>query len=141
MSFILKKTSALLLVALIAALSGCSQRKDDDIAAVQWRLVSWPILSLHPSEVAITARFDGTTMSGSGGVNNYSGSYRMGPGDAFSAGPMASTKMAGPEYDMQAEAAYFKLLGEARFYALSSSKLILYDQDENESLVFEPSRP
>jgi heat shock protein HslJ len=60
----------------------------------------------------------------------------VGPDNAFAAGPLASTKMAGPEADMQAEAAYLALLEAARSVALEDTMLTLYDADGNETLVY-----
>ena len=54
-------------------------------------------------------------------------------------GPLAATRMAGPEPAMRAESAYLTLLGEARSYRLTDSQLVLFDSKGNESLIFDRS--
>jgi heat shock protein HslJ len=103
----------------------------------RWKLVEWTISSMDPAQVRITADFAGGQLSGNSGVNSYSGPYQIGPGNAFSAGPLAGTLMAGPEPAMRAESAYLTLLGQAKSYGLANGKLTLYDQGGNESLTFE----
>ena len=93
--------------------------------------------SLNPADFTITAEFAGGNISGNSGINTYSGPYKLGPGSAFSAGPLASTLMAGPEPAMRAESAYQTLLGQAKSYKVTGSTLTLYDQGGNESLIFE----
>lgn len=120
----------------LACLGGCMQTSGD-LEGAQWKLVGWQVSSINPADVTITAKIEGGQISGSGGVNTYGGPCKVGPGDAFSAGPLAATGMAGPEPAMRAEAAYFALLGQARFHAMTGGRLKLYDEDENELLVFE----
>lgn len=102
-----------------------------------WRLVGWSVSSVDPADVEITAAFADGQLSGSGGINRYNGAYTLGPGNAFSTGSLAATKMAGPEPAMRAEAAYFALLGQAASYKCSKQRLTLYDKGGNESLIFE----
>ena len=123
-------------IMLLIASAGCKQTSGK-IEGVQWKLAGWQVSSINPADVTITAKIEGGQISGSGGVNTYGGPCRLGPGNAFSAGPVSATEMAGPEPAMRAEAAYLKLLAEARFYAKADGRLTLYDQNENESLIFE----
>jgi heat shock protein HslJ len=102
----------------------------------RWRLAGWTISSIDPAQVTITAEFAAGRLTGNSGVNSYSGPYQIGPGNAFSAGPLAGTLMAGPEPAMRAESAYLTLLGQAKSYRLANGKLTLYDQGGNESLIF-----
>ena len=104
-----------------------------------WRLAGWTLNSLDPSRFQITARFEDGTISGSSGVNTYSGRYKLGPANSFSVQDISSTEMAGPEAAMRAEAAYTELLSQARSYNDTVGALILYDQNGNESLRFEPT--
>lgn len=120
----------------IIALAGC-KFTTAQLEGTQWKLVGWTISSISPADVTITAKFEDGQITGSGGVNIYGGPCRLGPGDAFSAGPIAATEMAGPEPAMRAEAAYLTLLGQARFYSLTDGRLTLYDEYKNESLIFE----
>ena len=133
-----------------AALAGCSSgggSSDDGSPAAspaavsldgtQWLLTGWSVSSLDPADLAITADFIEGQISGNSGVNGYSGPYTAGPGDAFSAGPLASTMMAGPEPAMRAESAYTQLLSGAKTYAVTAETLTLYDAGGNESLIFD----
>lgn len=117
--------------------AGCgSGSETPELDGTSWRLTGWSVSAQDPNDVTITAEFKDGTVSGSAAVNQYNGAYTVGPEDAFAAGPLASTKMAGPEADMQAEAAYLALLEGAKSVKLDGTTLTLFDADGNESLVF-----
>jgi heat shock protein HslJ len=128
----------LVIVMSAVALVGCARGRSE-LDGTQWRLSAWTLSSLDARDFTITAKFADGQISGSGGVNSYGGPYVLGPGSAFSAGPLASTEMAGPEPAMRAEGAYQTLLGQARSYRLAPGRLTLFDPGGNESLVFETS--
>jgi len=131
--------SAVLAVLLISTslliLEGCSANRNP-LDGTEWKLVGWSLSSLDPADFTITAKFTMEDISGSSGVNTYSGPYKLGPRGAFSLGQIASTLMAGPESAMRAESAYLTLLGQASSYKVIDSELILYDKGGNESLIF-----
>ena len=106
-----------------------------------WRLTGWTLSSLDPNDFTITAKFADGKISGKSAVNTYSGPYTAGPGDAFSVGDLAGTMMAGPAPDMRAEGAYLTLLSQAKSYKLGGVGLTLFDQNGNESLIFEAQEP
>jgi heat shock protein HslJ len=124
------------LTALAACSSGGGSAAGASLDGTRWRLSEWTLNSLNPADFSITAQFTKGQISGHGGVNTYGGPYKAGPGDAFSAGPLASTEMAGPEPAMRAETAYLTLLGQARSFKVAGGRLTLYDKGGNESLVF-----
>ena len=126
----------LVIVMSVVALLGCA-RGHRELDGSQWSLTEWTLSSLNARDFTITANFANGQISGSSGVNSYGGPYVLGPGSAFSVGPLASTEMAGPEPAMRAESAYQTLLGQVKSYRLSSGRLTLFDADGNESLVFE----
>jgi len=129
--------AALLVIALLLiALVGCS-RGGNPLDGTQWRLAGWTLSSLSPADFTITAKFADGRISGGSGVNSYSGPYRLGSRNAFTAGPLAGTELAGPEPAMRAEGAYLTLLRQARSYELAEGKLTLFDEGGNESLIFE----
>ena len=134
----LSKTFAavLLILALLTALVGCAL-PGRPLVDTQWRLVGGTIRAVELATLSITAKFGDGQISGNSGVNRYQGSCTLGPGDAFSVGPLASTRMAGPEPAMRAETAYLMLLGQATSYKRADGKLTLYDKGGNESLIFE----
>jgi len=125
-------------VALLAA-AGCggSGSNAHALDGTIWRLSGWTLSSLDPNAFTITAHFADGKISGNSAVNTYGGPYTAGPGDAFSVGDLASTEMAGPEPNMRAESAYLTLLSQAKSYKLDGRGLTLFDQNGNESLIFE----
>ena len=127
--------SAFLLVAslLAVALVGCSGSALD---GTRWRLTEWTVSSVDPAAITVTAVFSDGRISGSGGVNTYSGDYSTGPRGAFGVGELALTAMAGPEPQMRAEAAYLALLQQAESFKIAGNQLTLYDEGGNESLIF-----
>ena len=129
-------------MALLAAFGcGGSGRKAATLDGTAWRLTGWSLSSLDPNDFTITAEFADGKISGKSAVNSYFGPYTEGPGDAFSVGDVAGTMMAGPEPDMRAEGAYLTLLSEAKSYKLEGAGLMLFDQNGNESLIFESAAP
>jgi len=129
--------AAILVFALsLIALVGCS-RGDSPLDGTHWKLSDWTLSSLRPADFTITAEFADGKISGSSGVNSYSGPYELGSQNGFAVGPLAGTQMAGPESAMRAEGAYLTLLGQARSYTLAEGRLTLFDEGRNESLSFE----
>jgi hypothetical protein len=129
--------AAIVAIALsLIALAGCS-RGDNPLDGTQWTLSEWTLSSLSPADFTITAKFADGQISGTSGVNSYSGPYKLGSHNAFTVEPLASTEMAGPEPAMRAEGAYMTLLGQAQSYGLAGRRLTLFDEGGNESLIFE----
>ena len=141
-TFVTLALSLALSVALLAA-AGCggSGSEPATLDGTDWTLTGWSLSSLDPNDFTITAAFADGKISGNSAVNTYGGPYTEGPGDAFSVGELASTMMAGPEPDMRAETAYLTLLAQARSYKLAGGGLTLFDENGNESLIFETRKP
>ena len=131
--------AVLLLAVAFSVLGGCS-RVAGPLDGTRWRLTEWTLSSLDPVDFTITAEFADGKISGSSGVNTYRGPYRVGPSSAFSAGPLASTEMAGSEPAMRAEQAYLTLLGQVGSYKVADGRLTLYDAGGNESLLYEAEK-
>jgi heat shock protein HslJ len=119
---------------------GCGNSGDtQDPAAlegVEWHLAESSVSSSDLAATGITASFEGGQMSGFSGVNQYSGGFTAKSDGSFSAGPLASTMMAGPEPLMTAEAAYLKLLEDADTFAIEDGTLTL-GSTGGATLVFE----
>lgn len=93
-----------------------------------WYLVGAVSDTSIPTTVTLT--FDGDTASGSGPVNTYSTSFTATEDGGLELGPIASTRMAGPDDAMAAETAYFALLEEVDGYtAVEGGELYLFDGD------------
>ena len=132
-----KTLAPVLLIAVsLVALAGCLT-DGSALDGTRWRLTEWTLSSLNPADFTITVQFADGQISGHSGVNTYGGPYKLGRGDAFSAGLLACTEMAGPEPAMRAESAYMTLLGQAKSFKVAGSTLTLYDKNGNESLVFD----
>jgi len=101
-----------------------------------WSLVRWRETGLDPADFTITASFADGSISGTSAVNTYSGSYTTGGVNDFSVGEIAGTMMAGPEPDMEAEAAYMGLLEDAASFHATDTTLTLFGSDGAESLIF-----
>jgi len=128
--------AVVLIAVLLIAVVGCSST-GSLLDGTQWKLIGWTLNSLNPTDFTIIAEFADGHISGISGVNTYRGPYKLDPGDAFSAGPLVGTEMAGPEPAMRAETAYLTLLSQVKSYKMTGDKLTLYDQGGNESLIFE----
>jgi heat shock protein HslJ len=122
------------ILSLIAAI-GCSGG-GSPLDGTQWKLTGWTLSSLDPANFAITAQFADGKISGNSGVNTYSGEVKVGPGQAFAVGTLATTLMAGTDDVMRAETAYMTLLKQAKSYKMAGDTLTLYDAGGNESLIY-----
>ncbi len=134
------RCATLLMLLLAAMLAGCSTappRPD----GTEWRLVGWSTSAQRADEHAITARFADGGVSGRSAVNTYRGSATFGEGSTLAIGPIATTRMAGPEAAMRAEGIYLELLAEAKAYRLEDGRLTLLDGNGNERLIFEAAAP
>lgn len=131
-AFLALAAGALAAIVLACGSGGGTPKLD----GTSWKLTGWSVSSQDPSQFTITADFAGGKISGRSAVNTYTGPYTVGPGDAFSVGKLASTMMAGPEADMQAETTYLQLLEAAKSVKVDGTTLTLYDSGGNESLIY-----
>ena len=133
------------LILLVAALgtAGCWGSGGDthSLDGTAWRLTGWTLSYLKPSDFTITAKFADGQISGNSGVNAYGGPYTAGPGKAFSVGNLAVTAMGGIGPDVRAEQTYLELLGQAKSFKQSGSRLTLLDEHGNVLLVFRAAKP
>ena len=68
-------------------------------------------------------------------MNSFSGTYDT-PGDnALEFGPLASTKMAGPEPAMKQESEFFAALAKTKHFEINEGKLVLSDLGNNTLVV------
>ncbi len=115
--------------------------KDPETAlpGTEWQLSSYTYGNTGvsgPDINVVTLKFDDTgNLNGYSGVNTYSGSYHL-VGAKISIGPLATTKMAGPEPRMGLESVYLYLLGSITGASLTGDSLSLTDNNGNVVLVF-----
>jgi heat shock protein HslJ len=81
------------------------------------------------TEITLTLGEDGQ-LNGSGGCNNYSGSYEI-DGDAITIGPLVTTRMAcqEPAGVMEQESAYLTALASAASYSTDRDNMEFTDSD------------
>jgi heat shock protein HslJ len=121
--------------------TGCGGEATMDPASlegVEWGLTDSSATSADLTAAGITATFDGTTVAGFSGVNQYSGPYTAKDDGALEIGELAGTMMAGPENLMGAEQAYIALLRGCDGWAVDGDRLTLSTGGET-SLVYEKS--
>lgn len=110
----------------------------DPLAGSSWRLRGWSVSSIDPASAGITAAFADGRISGYNGVNRYSGAYTLSARDRFRAERITATQRASiDERKMRAESAYLALLDDVRSLKVDGQRLVLYDANGNETLVFE----
>ena len=86
-------------------------------------------------DVGVSASFDGTTISGNAGCNNYHASYEA-SGNEISFGPVAATKKICPEDEQSTEDRYLQLLAEIGSYEVSGRSMSMNDADGTPVLQF-----
>jgi heat shock protein HslJ len=134
--------ASLLVLTALAAGCGSGKSNADDSKSLEntlWKATE--ITGVQSVSTAAgassTAKFADGKISGSGGVNSYSGTYTTGPGNAIQIGQPASTMMAGPDNLMAQETAYFAALQKAATYQVDSKNLTLLDKDGKTLVKFE----
>jgi heat shock protein HslJ len=101
---------------------------------------SWTLSAVDgnpvPATVEVTAIFDAAgTVSGSGGCNQYNGTYTL-DGDSIQIGGLAATRMACEDDVMAIEDAYLSALEAAATWSVSDGSLTLADAGSQHTLEF-----
>lgn len=86
-------------------------------------------------DVGVSASFDGSTISGTSGCNQYNASYEA-SGSQISFGPIAGTQMACPEAQQSTEDRYIQLLAGVGSYEVSGRSMSMNDADGTPVLQF-----
>jgi heat shock protein HslJ len=143
---ILLVSTSLLVLGVLAAGCGSSKSNADDSKSLQntlWKATE--IAGVQSVSTAAgassTAKFADGKISGSGGVNSYSGGYTTGPGNTIQISQPASTMMAGPDALMAQETAYFAAIQKAATYQVDSKNLTLLDKDGKTLVKYEAVAP
>lgn len=100
------------------------------LEGVEWQLTDSSATEADLTAAGITANFDGESVAGFSGVNQYSGPYTAGDDGALEIGDIASSLMAGPEPLMQAEGAYLKALKGCDGWEVEGGTLTLKTGEE-----------
>jgi heat shock protein HslJ len=86
-------------------------------------------------DVGVSAEFDGSTISGVSGCNQYNASYEA-SGDQISFGPIAGTQMACPEPQMSVETRYLQLLESVATFEVEGRAMSMADGEGTPVLQF-----
>jgi heat shock protein HslJ len=86
-------------------------------------------------EIGVSAKFDGTTVSGSSGCNSYHGGYTA-TGNEISIGDLAGTMMACEDDVMAVETRYLDLLKNAATFEISGRSMSMAGADGTPTLQF-----
>ncbi|MEZ4864285.1 MAG: META domain-containing protein [Caldilineaceae bacterium] len=113
-----------------------------DLDGTSWRLVELGENQPVADDVEITITFAGDRISGSGGCNNYNGSFTLSDDNPFlvTFGPIASTRMLCPDPAGNQETAYFNALGAATIWGYDFGNLVISygSGDARDRLLFTP---
>jgi len=105
------------------------------LAGTQWLLESMGETPVAPESGLTLAFAEDNAVSGSGGCNNFSGTYTL-DGDSLTFSPLVSTKMACADDAMtQQETAFLEALGSTTRYEMSDGRMTLWAGDA-ETLTF-----
>ncbi|MCX6431764.1 MAG: META domain-containing protein [Actinobacteria bacterium] len=110
----------------------------DGLVGPAWALSSAAVDSIDLTAFGITIAFTDTDVSGSSGVNTYAGAFTSSPEGAMDFGPLATTRMAGPDDAMKAETVYLAVLDTVTGYSVSQTELDLF-AGQNEVLTYSRS--
>ena len=139
-----------LMVALVViGIAGCGGSASDEprggeLTDARWVLSSYTVDGAEedvPDGVTSDATFSASRVSGTGGVNQYSGPYEAGDDGGLEFGDIASTLMAGPPDATEVETAVFAAFGETASYFADDATLTLYDKDDKVLLVYDREEP
>lgn len=105
----------------------------EKVSATDLNGTTWTLLELDEdqpalADTAVTLSFAGDQLNGSGGCNNYNGSFTLGADNPFvmTIGPVVSTQMACPDPILNQETAYLKALQTVNQWGYWIGKLVLY---------------
>lgn len=110
----------------VGAPIGAQPAGGGDLNGTSWKLTSGPFAEADLTTAGITLDFADGKGSGSSGVNRYNGSYTSAADGSLSFGPLASTRMAGPDAAMKLEQAYLTALQQTFGYTADGDTLTLF---------------
>ena len=128
---------AVWLALLLSACGGSGAAGNDPLDGTSWEL--WAYRKSKPIPGSITtATFEDGKISGSGGCNNYFGSYQV-DGKSITITDLAITEMAcmEPAGIMEQESLVMEYLWDAQRFELQDNRLMIFRSD-HEALTFTP---
>ena len=132
-------TVLVLCAGLLVALPGCGG-DDTSLEGTKWVMTAYAVdgsMQEALSTPAVEATFADGTVSGTGGCNQYNGSYEL-DGDRLSVGPsLARTMMACEQAIMDQEDAYLEALQSAASFKIDGDVLTIMDDSGATVLEFQ----
>jgi heat shock protein HslJ len=95
-----------------------------ELANTKWKLSGAAYDTAVTGASGITLDFAAADASGDAGVNTYNASYTSATDGSLTFGPIASTKMAGEQAAMDAEAKYLEALQSVTAYSVNAEGLL-----------------
>jgi heat shock protein HslJ len=95
-----------------------------ELANTKWKLSGAAYDTAVTDASGITLDFAEADASGNAGVNSYNASYTSAADGSLTFGPIASTKMAGEQAAMDAEAKYLEALQSVTAYSVNAEGLL-----------------
>ena len=118
--------------------------QEPQLVGPNWRCTSYAgagtMISVVGTDQVIASFAPDGSLSGYGGVNNYSATYRVSD-FAMTIGPITSTKMAGPKDVMAQESAYLAAIAKTASFKIETYELTLFDSAGTALAVYMPFSP
>ena len=116
---------------------GSTEQNPADLEGVSWILTQMTTVGGQTEivSVGVSAEFDGSTISGNSGCNQYHASYQA-QGSRISFGPIAGTKKLCGDPADSTETRYLQLLGDVGSYRISGRSMSMNDTSGTPVLQF-----
>jgi len=116
---------------------GSTEQNPADLEGVSWILTQMTTVGGQTQivDVGVNAQFDGSTISGNSGCNQYHASYQA-QGASISFGPIGATMKLCGEPENGTETRYLQLLGDVGSYRISGRSMSMNDQSGTPVLQF-----
>ena len=129
--------SALALPACGGSDQGSTEQNPADLEGVSWILTQMTTVGGQTQivDVGVSAQFDGSSISGNSGCNQYHATYEA-QGANISFGPIAGTKKLCGEPGDSTETRYLQLLGDVGSFRISGRSMSMNDTSGTPVLQF-----
>ena len=116
---------------------GSAEQNPADLEGVSWILTQMTTVGGQTEivSVGVNAEFDGTTISGNSGCNQYHASYQA-QGSQISFGPIATTQKLCGDPEDSTETRYLQLLGDVGSFRISGRSMSMNDTSGTPVLQF-----
>ncbi|HET8525401.1 MAG TPA: META domain-containing protein [Actinomycetota bacterium] len=116
---------------------GSTEQNPTDLEGVNWIVTQMTTVGGQTEivDVGVSAQFDGSTISGNSGCNQYHASYEA-QGSNISFGPIAGTKKLCGDPADATETRYLQLLGDVGSFRISGRSMSMNDQSGTPVLQF-----